>query len=40
VRVFVDKHTAATYPQGFISTCPLVKIKAGETKTIALTDIK
>ncbi len=33
VRIFVDKNPSKPYPQGFISTCPRVLIRAGETKT-------
>lgn len=40
VRVFVDNHSAQIYPQGFISTCPVRFIKAGETKSFALSEMK
>ncbi|HTN08714.1 hypothetical protein [Agriterribacter sp.] len=40
VRVFIDNNPAKSYPQGFISRCPLVQVKAGETKTVKLPALK
>ncbi|SMO69582.1 hypothetical protein [Solitalea koreensis] len=39
VRVFIDNDPSKNYKQGFISTCPVVSIKAGETKTVAFAEI-
>ncbi|OQP66551.1 hypothetical protein A3860_13810 [Niastella vici] len=40
VRVFIDEIPAKVYPQGFISSCPIVSVKAGETKTTTLAELK
>ncbi|NLU90451.1 hypothetical protein [Chitinophaga sp. Ak27] len=40
VRVFVDNNPAQIYPQGFISTCPVVFIKAGKTMLMTLSGMK
>ncbi|TWF40370.1 hypothetical protein FHW36_10452 [Chitinophaga polysaccharea] len=39
VRVFIDNNPTINYPQGFISTCPVVSVKSGETRIIALSEI-
>ncbi|MBS0027687.1 hypothetical protein ACTJJ0_03395 [Chitinophaga sp. 22321] len=40
IRVFVDRKMTSVYPQGFISRCPIVNVKAGETKILALSEIQ
>jgi hypothetical protein len=40
VRVFIDSDLSYIYPQGFISTCPKISVKAGETRTVKLQELK
>jgi len=40
VRVFVDNNPSKIYPQGFISRCPVLSVKAGETISVNLETIK
>lgn len=40
VRVFIDKNPAKIYPSGFISTCPFIFIKAGETKQVSFAELQ
>lgn len=40
VRVFIDNDPSKAYPQGFIAQCPMVQVKAGAIKEIALSKIK
>jgi hypothetical protein len=39
IRVFADNNPALNYPREFISSCPVVSVKAGETKTFSLSQI-
>jgi hypothetical protein len=36
IRVFIDKDRDKPYPQGFISTCPLVLVKSGLSKSFTI----
>lgn len=38
VSVFVDKKASKNYPMGFISKCPKVTVKAGETKEVLVSN--
>ncbi len=40
VSVFVDNNPSKTYPRGFVSTCPKIALKAGESKTVLLSNLK
>lgn len=39
VSVFVDKKASEKYPMGFVSRCPKVTVKAGETKEVFLQEL-
>lgn len=40
VRVFIDKNPSESYDRGFISTCPVVFVKAGQTTSRTLSNLK
>lgn len=39
VSVFVDKNPSQKYPMGYISRCPKVSVKAGETKEVSMDEL-